>query len=77
MPDARIDLADPFAGARAALATRIANRRAAAGERLSIDEIAACVAELRLLPAVAFRVLELSDDAKFSAHELAALIASD
>ncbi len=35
------------------------------------------VAELRPLPAVAFRVLELSDDGKFSAHELASLIASD
>ncbi len=77
MPDARIDLADPFAGARAALAARIANRRAAAGERLSMDEMVAGVAELRPLPAVAFRVLELSDDAKFSAHELASLIASD
>jgi HD-like signal output (HDOD) protein len=77
MPDARIDPADPFAGARAALAARIANRRAAAGERLTIDEMVAGVAELRPLPAVAFRVLELSDDAKFSAHELASLIASD
>ncbi len=78
MPDPyRTDIDDPFAAARAALAARLANRRAAAGERLTLDEVVAGVAELRPLPAVAFRVLELSDDAKFSAHELASLIASD
>ncbi len=78
MPDPnRFDPADPFAEARAALAARLANRRSAAGERLTLDEMVAGVAELRPLPAVAFRVLELSDDGKFSAHELASLIASD
>lgn len=78
MPEGyRNDPADPFAAARAALAARIANRRAAAGERLTLDEMVAGVAELRPLPAVAFRILELSDDGKFSAHELASLIASD
>lgn len=78
MPDpTRFDPADPFAEARAALAARLANRRSAAGERLTLDEMVAGVAELRPLPAVAFRVLELSDDGKFSAHELASLIASD
>jgi len=78
MPETtRADLADPFAAARAALAARLANRRAAAGERLTLDEMVAGVAELRPLPAVAFRVLELADDGKFSAHELASLIASD
>lgn len=78
MPDHyRTDVADPFAAARAALAARLAERRTAAGERLTLDEMVAGVAELRPLPAVAFRVLELSDDGKFSAHELASLIASD
>ncbi len=78
MPDPyRTDIADPFAAARAALAARLANRRAAAGERLTLDEVVAGVVELRPLPAVAFRVLELADDGKFSAHELASLIASD
>lgn len=78
MPETtRADLGDPFAAARAALAARLANRRAAAGERLTLDEMVAGVAELRPLPAVAFRVLELADDGKFSAHELASLIASD
>ena len=78
MPDpARSDLADPFAEARAALAARLANRRTAMGERLTLDEMVASIAELRPLPAIAFRVLELSDDGKFSAHELASLIASD
>lgn len=78
MPDPyRADVADPFAAARAALAARLANRRADAAERLTLDEMVAGVAELRPLPAVAFRVLELSDDSKFSAHELASLIASD
>ena len=73
----RTDVADPFGAARAALAARLANRRAAAGERLTLDEVVAGVVELRPLPAVAFRVLELADDGKFSAHELASLIASD
>lgn len=73
----RAGVDDPFAAARATLAARLANRRAAAGERLSLDEMVAAVVELRPLPAVAFRVLELADDGRFSAHELASLIASD
>lgn len=80
MPDPhwnRNGVDDPFAAARSALAARLANRRAAAGERLSLDEMVSAIVELRPLPAVAFRVLELADDGRFSAHELASLIASD
>lgn len=80
MPDPRrnrAELADPFAAARIALAARLANRRADAGERLTLDEMVSAVVELRPLPAVAFRVLGLADDGRFSAHELASLIASD
>lgn len=78
MPDPyRTGAADPFAAARSALATRLANRRADAGGRLTLDDVVAGVVELRPLPAVAFRVLELSEDGRFSAHELASLIASD
>lgn len=72
-----VDTVDPFAAARASLAARLARERAEAGAQLSLDEVVAGVAELRPLPAVALRILELGERGQFAAHELASLIASD
>ena len=43
----------------------------------TLEELAGDLAELRPLSPVALQVVELSEDERFSAHELAALIASD
>lgn len=73
---------DPFAAARSRLAAQLAARRgdqARAGGNgdLRLDDLVLEIAELRPLPAVAVRVLGLGEDDRFSAHELAAIIASD
>ncbi|MEX1021670.1 MAG: HDOD domain-containing protein [Dehalococcoidia bacterium] len=68
---------DPFAHARARLAARIERERSLRPDIPQLDELVAEVAELQPLPAVATRILQLGDDHRFSAHELATVIASD
>ncbi|MCK9486544.1 MAG: HDOD domain-containing protein [Dehalococcoidia bacterium] len=68
---------DPFATARARLVARIARERSARPDVPHLDELLAEVAELQPLPAVARRILQLTEDERFSAHELATVIASD
>jgi HD-like signal output (HDOD) protein len=68
---------DPFADARARLASRMARERSARPDIPELGELLAEVAELQPLPAVAARILQLGDDHAFSAHELATIIASD
>ncbi|MFA7248224.1 MAG: HDOD domain-containing protein [Dehalococcoidia bacterium] len=71
---------DPFAAAREQLARRLAAERARADARIlgmdALDDVLLQVADLRPLPVVAQRILGL-DEGKFSAHELAAIIATD
>ncbi len=68
---------DPFAAARARLAARIARERSERPDVPHLDELLAEIAELRPLPAVATRIVQLTEDDRFSAHELATVIASD
>jgi HD-like signal output (HDOD) protein len=81
MPAGRRTPGDPFAEARARLNARLAAERAARvpeGHGLPLlDDIVVGVAELSPLPQVAMRVLELGESDRFSAHELASVIASD
>lgn len=71
---------DPFAAAREALAQRLAADRARFQAQQppldAMDEVLLEVADLRPLPQVAQRILGL-DEGTFSAHELAAIIATD
>ncbi|MEX2446625.1 MAG: HDOD domain-containing protein [Dehalococcoidia bacterium] len=67
---------DPYAPARAELARRLARRNRPPEGPPSLDEVVAEVVDLRPLPQVATKILGL-DEGRFSAHELAAIIASD
>ncbi len=49
----------------------------AAGQHPTLDEVVNEVADLRPLGAVATRILEITEDDRFSAHELAQVIATD
>ena len=49
----------------------------AAGRHPTLDEVVNEVADLRPLGAVATRILEITEDDRFSAHELAQVIATD
>ncbi len=66
---------DPFAEARERLRARLA-AEAAPSAQAALDEVVAEIADLRPLPQVAVKILAL-DDGTFSAHELAAVVASD
>jgi len=68
---------DPYADARRRLQAALAREQLREHTAPSIDELLAQVMELAPLPAVAHRILELSDDQRFSAHGLASIIASD
>lgn len=68
---------DPFALARARLAARLSREQSPRPDLPALDELLAEVAELQPLPAVATKILQLGEDHRFSAHELATLIASD
>ncbi len=68
---------DPFAAARARLAARLAREQSDRPDIPHLDELLAEVAELQPLPAVASKILQLTEDDRFSAHELATVIASD
>ncbi|MDA1010972.1 MAG: HDOD domain-containing protein [Chloroflexi bacterium] len=67
---------DPYAGARAELFARIERSRTARPDLPTLEELLTEVAELQPLPVVAQRILRLDDSDRFSAHELATLIAS-
>ena len=43
----------------------------------ALEQLADEIAELRPLPTCAIRILALAEDARFSAHDLAAVIATD
>ena len=49
----------------------------AAGRHPTLNEVVNEVADLRPLGAVATRILEITEDDRFSAHELAQVIATD
>lgn len=68
---------DPFAAARARLAARIARERSERPDVPHLDELLVEIGELQPLPAVARKILQLTEGDRFSAHELATIIASD
>ena len=68
---------DPFAAARARLVARLARERSERPDIPHLDELLAEIAELRPFPAVASKILQLTEGDRFSAHELATVIASD
>ncbi len=68
---------DPYAEARRRLAAALAREQTRDRGTPDIDELLSEVVELAPLPAVVGRILSLGDNQQFSAHELAAVIASD
>lgn len=68
---------DPYAVARLRLQAALAKQQARDRSIPSIDELLVEVMELAPLPAVAGRIMDLGSDQRFSAHELASVIASD
>lgn len=68
---------DPYAEARLRLQAALARQQAPDRHTPTIDELLVEVMELAPLPAVAGRIMDLGGDQRFSAHELASVIASD
>ncbi|MDA0815374.1 MAG: HDOD domain-containing protein [Chloroflexi bacterium] len=68
---------DPYAAARAQLLARLEREGSGRPDLPTIEELLAEVTELQPLPAAGQRILRLDDSDRFSAHELATIIASD
>ena len=68
---------DPYAEARLRLQAALARQQAPDRHTPTIDELLVEVMEQAPLPAVAGRIMDLGGDQRFSAHELASVIASD
>jgi HD-like signal output (HDOD) protein len=68
---------DPYAAVRAQLFARLERERSARPDLPTIEELVAEIEQLQPLPAAAQRILHLDESDRFSAHELATIIASD